>query len=327
MKAVYYEKHGPVDVLKIGNLPVPPIKEDEVLVEVAATSVNPIDRRLRAGELQEYIARVFPVVPGWDLTGRIIALGNKVSNWKVGDEIVGLAFSWSIQHGTYAQYAPISVNAIARKPKTIDFGCCASLPLISLTAWQSLHEFGNVRPGDAVLIHAGAGGLGSVAIPIARYLGAKVYTTASADKTAYCLSLGANHVIDYNTTDYENTLLEMEPGGLDMILESVSMPGDKDAAKAIRIVKDGGAVAYMNIEPPKMPEIASRGIRAKFLHHRADGLMLSELMALFENKVLPIPFIELLSIDDAAEAHARSESGRTKGKLVLEVQKLKNKLS
>jgi len=322
MKAVYYEEHGPADVLKIGDLPIPPIKEDEVLVKVAATSVNPIDRRLREGELQEYISRTFPVIPGWDLSGRIVSVGDKVPNWKIGDDILGLAFTWSIQHGTYAEFTPISVDSIARKPKSIDFNRCASLPLVSLTAWQSLHEFGQVKPDDVVLIQAGAGGVGSVAIPMARHLGAKVYTTASSDKAPYCLALGAHHVINYNTTDYEEAILEMEPKGLDMVLESVSLPGEEAASKAIRIVKDGGAVAYMNNEPPDMPEIASRQIKAEFIHHRADGQMLSELMSMFEEKLLPIPSIELLSIDDAVEAHVRSETGRTKGKLVLEIQRL-----
>ena len=104
MKAIYYEQHGAAEVLQVGERPTPEPQDHEVLVEVVATSVNPIDRRLRGGELQEYITRTFPVVPGWDLAGRIVKVGEKVTDWQVGDEVLGLAFTWSIQHGSYAEY-------------------------------------------------------------------------------------------------------------------------------------------------------------------------------------------------------------------------------
>ena len=241
MRAVYYERHGAAEVLQVGTLPVPVPAEDQVLVKVAAAAINPIDRRLRAGELQEYISRTFPVIPGWDVSGCIVEVGNKVRNWKVGDDVIGLAFTWSIQHGTYAEYVPISTASIAAKPSNISFDKAAALPLVSLTAWQSLSEFGQLGPGKTVLIQAGAGGLGSVAIPMARHLGATVYTTASSGKATYCKALGANYVIDYRATDYESVIREMEPCGVDMVLESLL--GGGTAEKAIRIVKDGGAVA------------------------------------------------------------------------------------
>ncbi len=320
MRAVYYESHGTADVLQIGELEKPSCSAEQVLVEVAAAGVNPIDRRLRAGELQEYIQRTFPVTPGFDFSGRIAEVGEAVADWQVGDEIMGLAFTWSIQHGTYAEFAPVDATAIARKPLNASFAQAAGIPLVSLTAWQSLLEFGRLSAGKTVLIQAGAGGVGSVAIPMAKYLGATVYTTASAANADYVRALGADVVIDYQKESYESAILSAEPEGVDMVLEALLGDGTDEAA--IRITKSGGAVAYMNNEPPDMRDISDRGIRAEFIHHRADGAMLSELGALYEQDILPLPQIETLPMTAAVEAHLRSESRRTRGKLVLSIANL-----
>ncbi len=320
MKAAFYATHGGPEVLQIGELPMPVPGDGQVLVQVAAAGVNPIDRRLRGGELQEYITRTFPVVPGWDLAGRIVATGKNVSDWKIGDDVLGLAFSWSVQHGTCAEYAPINASAIAAKPAKMSFIEAAALPLVSLTAWQALAEYANLQPGQTVLIQAGAGGLGSVAIPMAKRLGAIVYTTARHKNFNYVRSLGADHVIDYSASDYEQVLRAQEPDGLDVILESLL--GDGIAEAAIRLVKTGGVVAYMNNEPPDMPEIAARKIKTAFLHHRPDGEMLAELVALFARGTFRIPHIQVLDLDAAQEAHRQSESGQTQGKLVLKIQDL-----
>jgi NADPH:quinone reductase-like Zn-dependent oxidoreductase len=318
MKAAYYHRHGDVDVLQLGELPVPDIEADEVLVQVIAAGVNPIDRRLRGGELTEYISRTFPVVPGWDLAGRIVRVGDAVEGWQVGDEVVGLAFTWSIQHGTNAEFAPIKASAIAAKPANLSFDQCGALPLVSLTAWQALAEFGGLQPGQSVLIQAGAGGLGSVAIPIAKHLGAVVYTTCSGANAAYVRERGADHVIDYREADYVAELQRLEPDGLDLVLESLLSDATTEAA--IRLVKPGGVVVYMNNEPPDMPEIEARAIRTQFLHHRPDGQQLAQIMALYADGTLPPPQVQVLPLEQVREAHRLSEAGRTRGKLVLRIQ-------
>jgi len=317
MKAAYYETHGSWDVLQVGELPLPSPADDEVLVQVAAAGVNPIDRRLRAGELTEYISRTFPVTPGWDLAGRIVKLGAGVSGWNVGDEVVGLAFTWSIQHGTNAEFAPVKAASIAAKPDHLNFDQAGALPLVSLTAWQALAEFGNLQAGQTVLIQAGAGGLGSVAIPIARYLGAKVYTSCSGRNVDYVRERGADHVIDYTKSDYVSVLNEMEPAGLDMVLESLLSDATTEAA--IHLVKPGGTVAYMNNEPPDMPEIEKNNIKTEFLHHRPDGESLALLMKLYQDGTLPVPRLQVLPLDQVREAHRLSEQGHTQGKLVLHI--------
>lgn len=320
MRAVFYQSHGGPEVLQFGELPKPVPADDEVLVRIAATAVNPIDRRLRGGELQEYITRTFPVVPGWDFSGIITEAGTDVTDWKPGDAVVGLAFTWAIQHGTYAEYAPVKATAIAAKPDSLTFDEAAALPLVSLTAWQALAEFGNLQPEQTVLIQAGAGGLGSVAIQIAKHLGAIVYTTASARNADYVRSLGADHVIDYTSSDYVRVIHEREPKGVDMVLESLL--SDATTVAAIRLAKDNGTVAYMNNEPPDMPEIQQRNIKTEFLHHRADGKSLGELMALYAADTLRTPQLQIMQLEDAEEAHRISEAGHTTGKLVLHIQDL-----
>ena len=315
MKAVFYEQHGTADVLQIGERPTPEPQDHEVLVEVVATSVNPIDRRLRSGELQEYITRTFPVVPGWDLAGRIVKVGAKVTDWQIGDEVLGLAFTWSIQHGSYAEYCPIDATSITHKPASISFEQAAALPLVSLTAWQALSEFGQLQAGQSVFIQAGAGGVGSVAIPMAKHLGAKVYTTTSAKNHDYVKSLGADVVIDYNSEDYESLLREHEPDGVNLVLEALL--GNGTAEAAIRLAKDGGRVAYMNNEPPEMDEIERRDIKAEFLHHRPDGDMLTELVGLYQSGNITLPNIQVRPLEEAMDAHLESERGHTQGKVVL----------
>ncbi|MEM1114592.1 MAG: NADP-dependent oxidoreductase [Pseudomonadota bacterium] len=320
MKAVYYTEHGNADVLQVGELPMPPVAEDEVLVQVVATSVNPIDRRLRGGELLEYIPRAFPVVPGWDLAGRVVAVGDGVTEFAEGDDVVGLSFIWAIQHGTYAEYAPVRASALAHKPQSLSFEQAAALPLVSLTAWQTLAEFGKLQAGQSVLIHAGAGGVGSVAIQLAKHLGAKVYTTASSKNHDYVRSLGADVVIDYQSQDYAEVVREAEPQGLDVIVQSLY--DDKVSEESIGLAKDGGAVVYLNNEPPETADIAERGIRSEFLHHRADGESLAALLTLVIEGVVTLPRIQVMPLEQAAEAHRLSESTRTVGKLVLHVQEL-----
>jgi NADPH2:quinone reductase len=317
MRAVYYEEFGPPEVLKIGEVAMPEPEPDEVLVKVAYAGVNPIDRRLRGGELQEFFKRTWPLTPGWDLSGKIVKLGRAVDKWKVGDAVVGLAFTWQLHHGTYAEYVPVKAASIALKPANIPFREAGALPLVSLTAWESLAEYAELKPGQTVLIQAGAGGIGSVGLSIAKYLGAKAYTTTRAANFDYVKQRGAHHPIDYTRENYVEVLKRLEPDGLDAVLETLL--SDEVAHAAIHLVKPGGTVIYMNNEPPDMPEIAQKSIKTKFLHHRPDGESLGRLMQLYSEGKLTVPPVEELPLEAAVDAHRRSESGRTKGKLVLKV--------
>ncbi len=318
MKAVYYSEFGGVDVLEYGERPIPEPGPDEVLVKVAAAGVNPIDRRLRAGELSDFFQREWPIIPGWDVSGRIVGLGSDVSTWEEGQDVVGLAFTWTLHHGSYAEYIVVDASSIAALPDGMDHIAGAALPLVSLTAWQSLHEFSGLKQGQSVLVQAGAGGVGSVAVPMAKHLGAKVYTTTRTENFDYVAARGADHPIDYTKENYIGVISQHEPGGLDVVLES--MTGEEVIRDSIRLVKDGGSVPYLNNEPPEMDEIATRKINTTFIHHRPDGAMLGELMNLFAAGRLPLPSISTMPLSDGKAAQLQSESMTTKGKLVLSVQ-------
>ncbi|NOZ41911.1 MAG: NADP-dependent oxidoreductase [Alphaproteobacteria bacterium] len=317
MKAIFYTEFGPADILQLGQRPKPVPKAGQVLVRVAA-AVNPIDRRLRAGELQNYFTRQWPIIPGWDFSGRIEEVGADVSGWQVGDDVVGLAFSWFLSGGTYGEYVAVDATAIALKPQNISFVEGAVLPLVSLTAWQALVEYCAVKPGQSVLIQAGAGGLGSVAVSLAKYLGAQVYTTTRAKNFDYVTARGADYPIDYTAQDPVTVILQQQPDGLDAVL--ASLESDNEVRAAIQLVKSGGAVAYMNNDPPDMPEIAAKNIRAEFLHNRPDGACLGKIMTLYAQGKLMLPEIEVMPLEAAARAHKRSESWGTRGKIALHIQ-------
>ena len=321
MKAVYYEEFGDASVLKIGERPVPEPAANEVVLQVGAVSVNPIDRRLRNGELQDFFTRTWPITPGWDVAGRIVSLGTDVTGWKTGDEVVGLAFNWKLGAGTYAEYAPIDSASIAAKPQTLSFEEAACIPLVGLTAWQSLCEFGGLKAGQTVFIQAGAGGLGNAAIQIAKHLGAYVYTTCRAENANYVKEFGADTVIDYQQSNYFDVIKSKEPEGVDIVLELLLQ--DEVIENAVRMARDGAVVVYMNNEPPEMPEIAEKNIKTQFMHHRADGEMLQSVVDLYANGSLKLPEIKTLCLEDAIAAHRLSEAGHTRGKIVLKVADLK----
>ncbi|MEL7028019.1 MAG: NADP-dependent oxidoreductase [Pseudomonadota bacterium] len=320
MKAVYYEEFGDAGVLKVGERPVPDPAPNEVLIQVGAVSVNPIDRRLRSGELQEFFQREWPITPGWDVAGRIAKVGADVKDWKVGDEVLALAFNWKLGAGTYAEYAPVEADHITAKPAHLSYVEAACIPLVSLTAWQSLDEYAQTQSGQTVFIQAGAGGLGGVAIQMAKHLGARVYTTCRAANADYVKSLGADVAIDYSTADYFKVLKELEPEGVDVVLELLL--NDIVIENAIHLAKPGGVVVYMNNEPPEMPEVAQKGLKTQFFHHRADGEMLTKLVKFYTDGIVKLPEIEVMPLEEAAKAHRRSESGRTRGKIALKVADL-----
>lgn len=316
MKAVVFEEFGAPDVLKLVSIPVPQVGPGEVLIKVSAAGVNPIDQRLRSGELQAFFKYCWPVTAGWDVAGTIAAVGDEVMGWCVGDAVCALGFTWTLGVGSYAEFMTVDAACIARKPERFTFAQAAALPLVSLTSWQSLTESGRIGQGSKVFIQAGSGGIGSVALTMARHLGATTYTTTRAANFDYVRARGADYPIDYTTTNYVHELRKLAPEGMNLVLETLEQKIYVE--NAVRITANGGTIIYMNNEPPEMPDIQRRNIHAEWLHHRADGEMLSKLLQLYDDGSLVLPDIETMPLADAAEAHRRLGSGRTRGKLVLE---------
>jgi len=214
MKAVCIYSYGGPSVLKYEEMPRPHPDEDEVLVRVHASGINPVDWKVREGHLKEMLHHTLPLVLGWDVSGVVETLGSEVKHLKVGDEVFSRPDI--SRDGTYAEFVVIKESEIALKPKSIDHIHAAALPLAGLTAWQTLFDAGALSAGQRVLIHAGAGGVGHLAVQLAKWKGAHVIATASAHNHDFLRKLGADQIIDYKTVRFEETI---EP--VDVVLDTL----------------------------------------------------------------------------------------------------------
>lgn len=308
MKAVRIHQYGGREVLSIDDIPVPAIAPDEVLVRVVAASINPVDWKVRAGYLAQMIPHPLPLTLGWDVSGVVAAVGAGVTQWQVGDAVFSrpdLA-----RNGTYAEFVAIRAIECARKPRTISHVEAASLPLAGITAWEAMIDVAKVGPGQRVLVHAGSGGVGSLAIQIAKAAGATVIATTSGRNRALVESLGADQVVDYTTTKVADAV---EP--VDAVFDTLG--GDVQEA-SWSLLKPGG-IQVSIISPPDEAHAAALGVRGAFVFIGPNAPVLERLAAMVDGGTLrPVVGAEF-SLDDIVAAHALSESGRAVGKIVLYV--------
>jgi NADPH:quinone reductase-like Zn-dependent oxidoreductase len=308
MKAVRIHQYGGREVLSIDDIPVPAIAPDEVLVRVVATSINPVDWKVRAGYLAQMIPHPLPLTLGWDVSGVVTAVGAGVTQWQVGDAVFSrpdLA-----RNGTYAEFVVIRANECARKPRTISHVEAASLPLAGITAWEAMVDVARVGPGQRVLVHAGSGGVGSLAIQIVKAAGATVIATTSGRNRALVESLGADQVVDYTTTTVADAV---EP--VDVVFDTI---GGAVQEASWSLLKPGG-IQVSIISPPDEARAATLGVRGAFVFIGPNAPVLERLAAMVDGGTLrPIVGAEF-ALSDIAAAHALSESGRAVGKIVLYV--------
>jgi NADPH:quinone reductase-like Zn-dependent oxidoreductase len=308
MKAVRIHQYGGREVLSIDDIPVPAIAPDEVLVRVVAASINPVDWKVRAGYLAQMIPHPLPLTLGWDVSGVVTAVGAGVTQWQVGDAVFSrpdLA-----RDGTYAEFVAIRANECARKPRTISHVEAASLPLAGITAWEAMVDVARVGPGQRVLVHAGSGGVGSLAIQIVKAAGATVIATTSGRNRALVESLGADQVVDYTATTVADAV---EP--VDVVFDTIG--GDVQEA-SWSLLKPGG-IQVSIISPPDEARAAGLGVRGAFVFIGPNAPVLERLAAMVDGGTLrPIVGAEF-ALSDIAAAHALSESGRAVGKIVLYV--------
>lgn len=308
MKAVVINEYGNVDKLQMDNIAIPEISEDEVLVEVKATSINPIDWKLREGYLAKAIPLKFPIVLGWDVSGIITRVGQKVKEFKTGDKV--LARPDLTNRGTYAEYTAVKEDKLALLPENVSFEEAAALPLAGMTAWQGIYEALEVKPGQKVLMQGGAGGVGIIAIQLLKHIGAEVYTTASAKNEEFLKSLGAKEVIDYHDTDFSQVLSDV-----DAVFDTI---GGDTLAKSYSVLKKGGRL--VTIAGDIDEDLAkSKDITANSLWLRPNGKQLTELVNLVSEGVVKViidsthPFTE----EGVKAAQNVSESHHAKGKIVI----------
>ncbi|MFJ3328971.1 NADP-dependent oxidoreductase [Streptomyces griseus] len=331
MKAFLIERYGDKAGVRAGEVPDPEVGADDILVKIHAASVNPLDLKLRDGAFKAFLPYRLPLVLGNDLAGTVVRVGPAVTRFAVGDEIYARPDKDRI--GTFAELIAVHQDDVAIKPATLTMEEAASLPLVALTAWQALVERAQVQPGQKVLIHAGAGGLGTIAVQLAKALGAHVAATASTAKADLVKELGADVVVDYRKQDFETVL-----DGYDVVLDSL---GGENLAKSLRVLKPGGKAIGVAGPPdaafarelglnPILRIVMSalsfttrrrakrRGVTYSFLFMKAGGGTLREFARLVDaGKIRPV-VDRVFPFDQTPKAMEYVEKGRAKaGKVVI----------
>ncbi|WP_411083760.1 NADP-dependent oxidoreductase [Streptomyces sp. cmx-18-6] len=307
MKAISYSAYGSADVLEYGERPDPKVGPDSVLVKVRAAAVNPVDWKAREGYLQGALDAVFPVIPGWDVSGVVVQPGAAVDEFAVGDEVIGYAREDFLSRGTFAEYVAAPVRTLARKPLSLSFEEAAGLPLAGLTAYQVLHRLLKIRSGDTVLVHAAAGGVGSLAVQLARHTGCRVIGTASARNHDHLRSLGAEPV-EYGD-GLADRLRELAPEGIDAAFDTV---GGEALRVSAETLAEGGRLASIADN-----EVVSYGGHYAFV--RPDATDLGHLAELAEQGIVTVHVDRVFPLEQAAEAYRLNQEGRTRGKIVVTV--------
>jgi NADPH:quinone reductase-like Zn-dependent oxidoreductase len=308
MQAVRLHAYGGSEVLVLEEVPRPQAGPGEVLIRVHAAGVNPLDWKVRAGHVKAMIAHRLPLIPGWDVSGVVEAVAPDVTAFKVGDAVYGmLDFR---RNGAYAEYVAARPKHLALKPSTVDHIQAGAVPLASLTAWQSLFEVAGLKSGQTVLVHAAAGGVGHFAVQFAKEKGAKVIGTASADNHGFLRQLGADEVIDYRTTDFEDAARDV-----DVVLDTI---GGDTQQRSWQVLKKGGIlVATLGISSPDAAK--QHGVRGEGIFVQPDATQLTQIAAMIDSGKLKPTVTTILPLAQASRAHELSEAGHVRGKIVLQV--------
>ena len=308
MKAVCIYSYGGPEVLVYEDAPRPHPGGGEVLVRVHAAGINPVDWKIREGHLKEMLHHTLPLVLGWDVSGVVEGLGSGLTRFKLGDEV--FCRPDIARDGAYAEFIVIKESELALKPKSIDHIHAAALPLAGLTAWQTLFEAGGLSAGQRVLIHAAAGGVGHIAVQLAKWKGAHVIGTASAGNHEFVRKLGVDQVIDYNTERFEDVV---QP--VDVVLDT--MGGDTQE-RSWKVLKRGGILVSI-ANPPKAASAAEHGVRQAFVFTQPNAAQLSEIAQIADAERLKVIVETVLPLSDATRGQELSERGHGRGKIVLRV--------
>lgn len=315
MKAMAIDQFGSSAELHVVELARPEPKPYEVLIQVAYAGVNPVDYKVCEGKLKERLPHQMPLIPGWDVSGKVVAVGSDVHHLKVGDAVMAYCRKPIVQWGTYAEYVAFNALHIAKKPQGISYAQAASIPLAALTAWQALFNFGHMHEGQNVFIQAGAGGVGGFAVQFAKYARAHTFSTARAENHGYLRELGVEHPIDYTTHDVVAEIHKVAPQGVDIAFEMIGGPAMETS---IRTLRPGGFLATI-LQPLDFKAMAAADVYGEYVFVRPDGWQLQTIADLINHGKIKAPRLEILPLDRAVEAHEKISSGHTVGKIVLKV--------
>lgn len=332
MKALLLKRYGKADQLAFADISRPTIKPNEILVQIHAVGLNPIDNKIPTGEFKPIIKLELPVVMGSDLAGIVVEAGSRVTRFKAGDAVFASLFD--LGTGSLAEFAAVPESAAAIKPANLDFVQAASIPMVGLTSWQALKERAGLMPSQKVFIPAGSGGIGTFAIQLAKHLGAKVGTTTSLGNADWVKRLGADEVVDYKKQDFEHVLknydvvlgtvkgnvLEKSLNILKPNSSVVSLIGPPDAAFArARGMNFFMKFVFWLISAKIIRQAKNRGIKYSFLFVHPDGSQLAEIGKLLEaGHIVPV-IDKVFSFDQTKEALSYLGQGRAKGKVVVKL--------
>jgi alcohol dehydrogenase len=311
MKAAQISEYGGEEVLKVSdNAQQPTAGEGEVLVEVHAASANPFDWKVREGMMKEFIPLQFPATLGGDVAGTVAEVGAHVDGFEVGQAVYGQANAAGGQ-GSYAELTPVKATQLVAKPGSVDFVTAAALPLAAVSAYQALVDHIDLQADQKILIHGGAGGIGSIAIQIAKQIGAYVATTASAQETDYVKQLGADEVIDYTAQDFTEQLSDY-----DAVFDTV---GGETNAKSYEVLKPGGALVSM-VQPADDELVAKHNVHYTQQSSQATQERLTKIAEMVDAGQLKVNVDKVFSLDQAAKALEYLKTGHPRGKVVIQVK-------
>jgi NADPH:quinone reductase-like Zn-dependent oxidoreductase len=305
MKAIRLQQYGGPEQLRYEDAPVPDTAAGQVLVRVRAASVNPWDLKLASGAFRDAIPMPLPYAPGSDYSGTVERVGAGASGVNVGDEVYG-----NCPHGSYAQYVAAPARTMAPKPRKRTHVESAAVPVAAQTAWQGLLEDGQLQRGQSVLIHAASGGVGTFAVQIARWTGARIYATASGENAESVRLLGADVVIDYKAKRFEDVAKDV-----DLVLDLI---GGETQARSFAVLKPRGRL-ISTVSPPSQDEAKRRGVTAMMMQMHATRERLMRIAGLLDEGTITSIMTKVLPLEQAAEAWRLSKSGHARGKIVLEV--------
>ena len=308
MKAVCIYAYGGPDVLRYDDIPRPHPGAGEVLVRIHAAGINPVDWQIREGRLQEMLHYTFPLVLGWDFSGVVESLGTGLTRMKVGDEV--FCRPDIARDGAYAEFIVVRESEVALKPRAVDHLHAAALPLAGLTAWQTLFDAGKLAAGQRVLIHAAAGGVGHLAVQLAKGKGAHVIGTAAERNHDFLRQLGVDQVVDYNTERFEDVVRPV-----DLVLDTI---GGETQDRSWKVLKPGGILVSI-VRPPKAEIAAGLGVRSAFVFTQPNAGQLAEIATLVDAEKLKVIVETILPLSDATRGQELSQRGHGRGKIVLRV--------
>ena len=308
MRAIQIQEFGGPEVLRVQEVSIPVPGPGELLVRVRAAAVNPVDTSIRAGRAGGLSGASLPYVPGFDVSGTVTAIGSGVDVFEVDDEVFAMV---NLRRGgTYAEYVIILENEAALKPARVSHAEAAAIPLVALTAWQALFEVAKLQPGQTILIHAGAGGVGSIAVQLAKWRGARIIATASDYNHDFLRGLGVDVPVDYRTQNFENFASDV-----DVVLDPI---GGDTQVRSLQILKEGGILVSI-VGLTSEGRNPSRNVRATSILVQPNSGQLSEIGGLIQNGIINPIVSYRFPLEQAPLAHEQSQTRRTRGKIVIEV--------